>query len=206
MVETIATLPEPDFSIEANFWNLLKTRRSRRRFQHDGALGIETLSRLLWACQGCTMKRGRVCFRTAPSAGALYPIETYVSIRSTDGLTPGIYRFRPEFFDLTLVRQGDFSNELARAAMSQSMIAHAQTTFIWTSVQERALIKYGQRAQRYIFLEAGHIAQNLSIAAEAESLGCCMVGAFYDDLIDALLGLDEAIETSVYLAVVGVSG
>ncbi len=200
----VFSLPDPDLSVGANLWEILRKRRSRRRFHTERSLSLESLTRLLWAAQGATQRYGRTLFRTAPSAGALYPVETYLSVRSVAGLAPGVYHFRPQAFDLEQLRDRDHSIDLARAALGQAMVADAQLTFIWTALLGRSRWKYRQRAYRYIYLDAGHIGQNVCLAAEAEGLGSCMVGAFFDDHINALLGVDGTEETTIYLSCVGI--
>jgi SagB-type dehydrogenase family enzyme len=118
-------------------------------------------------------------------------------------LQQGIYHFRPYAFDLELLKSGDFSRDLAQAALGQDMVAHAQATFIWTAVVERSKWKYRQRAYRYIYLDAGHIAQNLYLAGTASGLGICGVGALFDDAVNSLIGVDGREETIVYMATVG---
>jgi len=200
----VFSLPEPDLSSGAGLWDVLRKRRSRRIFEEDRTVPMDSLTRLLWAAQGATQRYGEMVFRTAPSAGALYPVETYISVRSVSGLAPGVYHFRPQAFDLEQLRDRDHSHDLARAALGQAMVAHAQMTFIWTAILGRSRWKYRQRAYRYIYLDAGHIGQNVCLAAEAEGLGSCMIGAFFDDHINALLGVDGTEETTIYLAAVGV--
>jgi len=155
------------------------------------------------AAQGVTAERGGHRLRTAPSAGALYPVETCLHARNVEGLGPGIYRFRPESFDLELLRDRACPAELTEAALGQGMAGRAAVTFIWSAVIARCRWKYRQRAYRYIYLDAGHIAQNLALAAEAYGLGCCMIGAFFDDRVNALIGVDGMDETALYLAAVG---
>ena len=190
-------LPEPGFSKDANFWDTVLKRRSVRKYSPDLTLPLETLSALLWATQGITAEAGDFQFRTVPSAGGLYPIETYVLARSVEGLQQGIYHFRPYAFDLELIKSGDFSRDLAQAALGQDMVAHAQATFIWTAVVERSKWKYRQRAYRYIYLDAGHIAQNLYLAGTASGLGICGIGALFDDAVNSLIGVDGIEETVV---------
>jgi SagB-type dehydrogenase family enzyme len=166
-------------------------------------LPVNTLSALLWAMQGITSEAGNFQFRSAPSAGALYPIETYFLARSVESLEQGIYHFRPLAFDLELIKPGDFSRDMAQAALGQGIVATAQVTFIWTAMVERSKWKYRQRAYRYIYLDAGHIAQNLYLAGTAEGLGVCGIGALFDDAVNALIGVDGTEETVVYMASVG---
>jgi SagB-type dehydrogenase family enzyme len=196
-------LPEPEFNKDANFWDTVLQRRSVRKYSPDLALPLETLSALLWATQGITATTGNFQFRTVPSAGGLFPIETYVLARSVAGLQQGIYHLRPYAFDLERIKSGDFSRDLAQAAIGQDMVAHAHATFIWTAVVERSKWKYRQRAYRYIYLDAGHIAQNLYLAGTALGLGICGIGALFDDAVNSLIGVDGIKETVVYMATVG---
>jgi SagB-type dehydrogenase family enzyme len=196
-------LPKPQFGKDANFWDTVLKRRSVRKYSSDLSLPLETLSTLLWATQGITAEVGNFQFRTVPSAGGLFPIETYLLARSVEGLGQGIYHFRPYAFDLELLKSGNFSRDLAQAALRQDMIEHAQATFIWTAIVERSKWKYRQRAYRYIYLDAGHIAQNLYLAGTASGLGICGVGALFDDAVNSLIGVDGIEETVVYMATVG---
>ncbi len=197
------TLPEPNLNKAANIWDTFARRRSGRNYASRTLLPLETLSALLWATQGITADAGDFEFRTAPSAGALYPIETYLLARAVDGLEQGIYHFRPRKFDLEQIQKGDLSRALAQAALGQTMVATAQAAFIWTAIVERSKWKYRQRAYRYIYLDAGHIAQNLYLAGTAEGLGVCGIGALFDDAVNALIGVDGIEETVVYMASVG---
>ncbi len=204
----VISLPEPDFNNAAKLIEVLASRRSRRNYDPQKSLDLKVLSTLLWATQGATAKHdtpfGPLFLRTAPSAGALYPIETYLNIRLVDGLEAGIYHFRPHYFDIELIRKGDYSEECAAAALNQKMVKSAQVTFVWTAVVERSKWKYLQRAYRYIYLDAGHIGQNLYLAAEALQLGCCTIGAIFDEEANKLIDVDGVNETVVYMATVGV--
>ena len=199
----IIPLPEPDLTGDPNLWRLLHSRRSRREFEAGRPLAAEKLSALLWATQGVTARYGDVLFRTAPSAGGLYPIETYLLVRAVEGIEPGIYHFRPHPFDLEFLKKGDLARDVAAAALGQRMVMAAQVTFIWTAIVERSRWKYRQRAYRYIYLDAGHIGENLYLAAGALGLGVCAIGAFFDDKANAIIGVDGREETVIYLAAVG---
>lgn len=122
---------------------------------------------------------------------------------SVEGLEQGIYHFRPRSFDLEFLKKGDYSNDLAIAALSQAMITRAQVTFIWTALFERSKWKYRQRAYRYIYMDSGHIAENLYLAGEALDLGVCTIGAFFDDMANSLIGIDGENESVIYMATVG---
>jgi SagB-type dehydrogenase family enzyme len=197
------SLPQPQAVEAANLWEVFYRRRSERDYSPDLVLSFSTLSALLWATQGITAATRGFHFRTAPSAGGLYPIETYLLVRSVEGLDQGFYHFRPLAFDLEFIKPGAFGPSLADAALGQAMVANAQVVFIWTAVVSRSKWKYRQRAYRYIYLDAGHIAQNLYLAGTAANLGVCGVGAFFDDRVNALIGVDGIEETALYLASVG---
>jgi SagB-type dehydrogenase family enzyme len=196
-------LPKPVLRSGEDFWKIIARRRSRREYNSHKKLSLDSLSLLLWAAQGITARWGDTAFRTAPSAGGLFPVETYLNIRFVDQLESGIYHFRPNAFDIEFIRKGDFSKGLAEAALHQNIIADAQVTFIWSAVLERGKWKYRERAYRYIYLDAGHIAQNLYLAGEALGLGVCAVGAFIDDDVNRLLEIDGVEETVIYMAAVG---
>ena len=201
-IATIA-LPEPLIGQAANVWEVFGRRRSTRAFSPAQNLPLDLLSCLLWSTQGITATAGEWDFRAAPSAGALYPIETYLVARAVEGIEQGIYHFRPHAFDLEFIKRGEFASLLADAALGQDMIRQAQATFVWTAVVARSTWKYRQRAYRYIYMDAGHIGQNLYLAGTAAGLGVCAVGAFFDDQVNDLIGIDGTEETTVYLASVG---
>lgn len=196
-------LPKPEFGKSVNIWETFARRRSVRNYAFDSVMPLGTLSNLVWATQGITAATGNYQFRSAPSAGGLFPIETYLFARAVEGLARGFYHFRPASFDLELVREGDYGRSLAEAALGQRMVAEAQVVFIWTAVVERSKWKYRQRAYRYIYLDVGHIAQNLYLAGTAAEIGICGVGAFFDDRVNSLIGVDGTEETTLYLASVG---
>src|SRR3990172_3968158 len=200
---SIITLPAPELPDLPSLWTVLQNRRSRRSYNAAKTLSLNELSALLWATQGITAKQGEFALRTSPSAGALYPVETYLYARAVQGLKQGIYHFRPYSFDLEFLRDGDFSRPLAEALLGQSMVMKAQVTFIWSSVVERAKCNYRQRSYRYIYLDAGHIGQNLYLAAEALKLGVCAIGAFFDNLVNSIIGVDGIDETVIYISTAG---
>lgn len=201
-IQTIA-LPQPEIDKSVNIWDTFSKRRSVRNYSFHDVLPLGKLSALLWATQGITAAGRNYQFRSAPSAGGLYPIETYLFLRSVEKLAQGFYHFRPLTFDLEFVQPGDFGRNLADAALGQRMVAEAQVVFIWTAVVERSKWKYRQRAYRYIYLDAGHIAQNLYLAGTAAGIGICGVGAFFDDQVNSLIGVDGTEETTLYLATAG---
>ncbi len=185
-----------------SLWELLHQRRSVRSFD-DPPVDLSDLSRVLWAAQGVTQRTGGYLFRTAPSAGALYPIETYVGVQRVEGVGPGIYHYHVPEHALEQLQSGDYRLQTARAALDQRMVMQADVVLIWTAVFQRSKWKYGQRAYRYIYMDAGHIAQNVALAAEALGLGSCQIAALYDQEVNALVGVDGKSESVVYMTIVG---
>jgi SagB-type dehydrogenase family enzyme len=199
--ETVA-LDLPSTKGGASLWSVLRERRSVRSFGGRPMTKLE-LSRLLWAAQGSTHRTGDFAFRTAPSAGGLYPVETYVVVHRVEGIEPGVYHYNVQAHTLEELQSGDFRLAAARAALNQRMAGEADAVFIWTAVFARSKWKYGERAYRYIYLDAGHIAQNVALAAVAQGLGSCQIAALYDEEANALLGVDGQSESTVYMTVVG---
>jgi SagB-type dehydrogenase family enzyme len=187
---------------EARLSPLLQHRRSRRTFARD-PLPLDALAYMLWAAQGITALAGNHPLRTAPSAGALYPVETYVSIQNVADLPPGLYHFNVADFELELMRSGSQADDLATACLNQGFLTRAAAVLIWTAVYRRNASKYGERGLRYVLLDAGHICQNTLLAAEATGACGCPVAAFFDEELNKLLGLDGVEESAIYLAGVG---
>ena len=185
-------LPPPDTTGGLGLSDALSGRRSVRDFT-DASLSAAELSQLLWATQGITSTDGR---RTAPSAGATYPLGVYVV---TD---TGLHRYEPGRHVLVLVAEGDFRGDLAAAALDQEAIAEAAATFAIAAVYARTEERYGDRAERYVKLEAGHAAQNLLLQAVALGLGAVPIGAFKDSELGEVLRLPPDHEP-LYLIAVG---
>jgi len=184
------------------FWKTIERRRSCRAFG-ERPLSREALSQLLWASQGVTKTYKDFELRAAPSAGALYPIETYLAALNVDGIEPGLYHYDVRPHELELLKPGDFRESVACAALDQDFMAEAGAVFIWAAMFERTKWKYKQRAYRYIYLDTGQIAQNLALAAVSLGLGSCQIGALYDDEVNALLDIDGDEESVVYMTAVG---
>jgi len=196
-------LPKPATDGGDGLWGVIRARRSIRDFRRE-PVSQEQLAQLLWATQGITGGQRGHAFRAAPSAGACYPIDTYLVVHRVEGLEPGLYRYDVERAALEALRQGDLSAAIAAACLDQEMAAEAAVVFAWAAVPGRSKRRYRERAYRYVYMDAGHIGQNLHLAATAIGLGCCAIGAFLDDEVNAILGLDGLDETAVYLSVVGV--
>jgi SagB-type dehydrogenase family enzyme len=191
-----------DWEMNKSLRETLQYRRSHRRYGQK-PLKMEDLAMLLWASQGISGRAGNFFFRTAPSAGALYPVETYLSIQKIESLSPGLYHFHPAEFSLEKISDGFAGKEVAEAALGQNFMMNAGVVVIWSAILRRNFSKYGHRGLRYVMMDAGHICQNLLLAAEALELGACPVAAFYDDELNRLLGLDGDEESVIYLAAVG---
>ncbi len=181
----------------------LKDRKSVRDFQAR-PISKGQLAYMLWASTGIQRIEGGYEFRTVPSAGALYPIETYLIANDVRGLDAGIYHYSIRAHQLEQLRQGDFRQQIAAAALGQGMCATAAVVFVWSAMFERCKWKYGQRAYRYIYLDAGHITENLALAAISLNLGSCEIGALYDDQTNVILGVDGIEESTICMAVVGI--
>lgn len=184
-------LPDPargNLSVE----DAISRRRSRRDYSSD-PLSLRELSAILWSAQGITdPRRG---FRTAPSAGALYPLEIYLSVREEgiEELERGLYLYEPEDHSLVKISSDDSSSELEIAALGQEWVGEAPVRLIIVGYYEITARKYGERAERYVHIEAGAVAENVYLQAESLGLSTVFVGAFLDPLVRRILGLgDEA--------------
>jgi SagB-type dehydrogenase family enzyme len=180
-------LPKPRRTSGAAVEAVMSARRSIRDFA-AGSITLGELGQLLWAAQGVTDAAGG---RTAPSAGATYPLELYVATGSIEGLTPGLYRYVPRRHTLQGVATGDLRRDLASAALSQSWIAEAAAIIVVTAVFQRTTSKYGHRGERYVQIEVGHAGENFCLQAVALGLGSTVIGAFEDVAVKAVIGADE---------------
>lgn len=187
---------------ESNFGHplelLLSHRRSIRSYSPQ-PLNLINVACLLWAAQGITDPRG---FRTAPSAGVLYPLELYLVAGAVTGLDPGIYHYFPHDGNIAAVQGGDRRDDLAQAALGQSWMADAALTLVFAADYERTTQKYGRRGIQYVHIEAGHAAQNTLLTAVAMNLGAAVVGAFDDKRVASVIGLPKE-KSPLYLLPVG---
>ena len=193
------TLPEAEFDSGNSVEKAIKSRRSIRSYE-DKKLTLEQVSQLLWAAQGITNPKG---LRVAPSAGALYPMEVYVVAGKVKDLDPGIYKYNCDEHSLYLVESGDKRSELSEVAMSQDSVADGMINIVICGVYERTSIKYGSRAERYVHMEAGHIAQNIYLQAVSLGLGTVTVGAFDDEYVREVVGAEHD-ERPLYIMPIGV--
>jgi len=194
-------LPSPRTVSETSVEEALAQRRSVRVYS-DASLSLPEVAQLLWAAQGITAPGGG---RTAPSAGALYPLALYLVVGSVDGLDTGVYHYRPEEHELEKVKEGDARAALAAAALGQECVEDAAIDLVFAGVYERTTEKYGDRGIQYVHLEAGHAAQNVYLQAEALELGTVVIGAFDEREVARVLNLQEQ-STPLYLMPVGRKG
>ena len=195
-------LPPPKTTDGPGLWEMIKRRRAKRSYAMR-PLELEEVSQLLWAAQGITWEAHGRTRRAAPSAGAFYPVETYLSAHSVRSLDRAFYHYDVMQHALSQIKKGDFRNQVAVAAWAEKMCANAGVVLIWTAVVGRAAQKVAQRAYRYIYLDAGHIAQNVALACVALGLGSCQIGGFFDDQMNHLLEVDGHDEPVIYMAAVG---
>jgi len=195
------SLPEPGrdgLSVE----QAIRQRRSERSYS-DEAVSLAEVSRILFAAQGITGKLGDRTLRAAPSAGATYPYEIYVFANRVKGLAAGIYHYVPHGHELEAVRQGEFGEPLSEACLGQRMPAEAAFAIVLAAVPERTMDVYGERGLMYVYMEAGHISENIYLQCASLDLAVVAVGAFEESEVDALIGLDGEQEVAVYVNCIG---
>jgi SagB-type dehydrogenase family enzyme len=185
---------------------VIQQRRSIRHFSGEGAT-LEELAKLLYLGNGVTgsLQNGNVAWtlRAAPSAGALYPIEMYPITLNVRGISPGIYHYNVREHALELLKEGDYREILYSSALEQEMLLSASVVILLTAIFVRTRSKYGERGYRYVFLDAGHVGENIYLVATAMGFGVVSVGGFYDDELNQLLYIDGVNEAVVYILVLG---
>ncbi|CAM2840459.1 nitroreductase [Legionella steigerwaltii] len=196
--ETKIKLPAPVYNSTISIEKTLKQRRSIRRYKDD-ALTLQQVSQLLWAAQGITSPNG---FRTAPSAGGLYPLEIYLVSGNVLDLPAGVYHYLPAENTLELLIEGDKRAALRAAALHQRSITFAPANIVMTAVYARTTKKYGPNGKKYVHMEVGHAAQNVCLQAVSLGLGAVTVGAIDEPAFKAILTLPEE-ETPLYIIPVG---
>lgn len=197
--EKIIKLPEPKYKSEISVEEAILKRRSIRNYK-DIPLNIYELSQILWSAQGITEKRFGL--RTAPSAGATYPLEIYIVVGKVTNLEAGIYKYNPEEHKITLIYRGDKRLELCNAALGQVSVRIAPATIVITAIYERTTKIYGERGIRYVHMEAGHVAQNIYLQCVSLNLGTVSIGAFIDEEVKKVLNLPKN-ENPLYLMPIG---
>jgi SagB-type dehydrogenase family enzyme len=193
---TTIALPPPRTAGTVSLEETLRQRHSVRDFLRT-PMALADVSQLLWAAQGVTHDEGR----TAPSAGALYPLELYLVAGEVRDLPAGLYRYVPDRHRLEAIRLGDLRADLAAATRHQDWLKDSAAILVFAAVEERTTGKYGPRGIRYIHLEAGHAAQNALLQAVALGLGGTPVGAFDDERAAQVLGLPREEEVLYFVPV-----
>ena len=217
-LDAMIKLPKPD-SIDVKPVSLreaIEERESVRIYSGEG-LTLGELSWLLWCTQGVkkVVRKGSsdphahqvqadLTLRTVPSAGARHPLETHLLVNHVEGLKPGVYKFIATEHGLSPVGSDtDLLDRVSKACPGQRQVANSAVTFIWSAVPYRMSWRHGRRGYRYLFLEAGHVCQNLYLAAEAVDCGVCAIGVYHDEELGDILGLDEEAQFVIYCATVG---
>jgi SagB-type dehydrogenase family enzyme len=171
------------------------------------ALTLEQVATMLYYAYGVTRDNEDTLFvrpfRTIPSGGALYPLEIFFHSTHVEGLAPGIYHYNAAEHRLAFVREGDATCTIAEALVQQNLAADSALIFFTTALFDRTIFKYGDRGYRFVFLEAGHVAQNINLVATALGFGCVNIGGFFDRQVDELLGLDGLMHSTIYLTAIG---
>jgi len=191
-------LPAPRYESKTSLEKALRERRSVREFKKE-TLTLSEIAQLLWSAQGITASGG---LRTAPSAGALYPLEVYIIVGNVTNMKSGIYKYIPESHELVKVIEGDKRSEMSKAALHQSPITDAPAVIVFSAVYERTSGKYGERGIRYVQMEAGHAAQNILLQAVSLNLGAVVMGAFEDDKVERAMDMKPD-EKLLYVIPVG---
>lgn len=198
ILNEVVKLPEPETREGPSIWDCLRRRRSLRNYKKQ-SVSLKELSQILWGCYGITSKEWGYYLKTAPSAGALYPIEIYVASFNVDGLKKGIYHFNPKDMTLRGVFEGDFSREITNACLGQDFILDSAFALIFTAIPSRTTSRYRERGVRYILIDLGCIIQNTYLSLTALGMGGCIIGAFSDSAMNKIMNLDP--EKELVLAV-----
>jgi SagB-type dehydrogenase family enzyme len=195
-----AEISVPDLELRC----AIESRRSIREYARD-PLTLHELSYLLWCTQGIVQRHEPYAtFRNVPSAGGRHAFETYLLINRVSDLEPGLYRYLAFSHRLMIVEtRSDIADQLMEACLKQPIVRDSAVTFIWTCVIYRMAWRYSERAYRLVHLDAGHVCQNLYLAAEQLGCGVCAIGAFDDEQMAGLLGIDGSDEFVIYCATVG---
>jgi len=202
----LISLPDPETiaAFPMDLRRAIDQRATLRRYQ-DKPISQDELSFLLWTTQGVKSVTNRpVTFRTVPSAGARHAFETFLMINRVDGIKPGLYRYISlEHALLPININDEIAEKIAEACLQQNQVTNSAVTFIWVVITERMYWRYGERGYRYLHLDAGHVCQNLYLAAEAIECGVCAIAAFDDDLLNNVLNLDGQKMWTIYLGTLG---
>jgi len=196
--------PEAGQGPAVDLVRLFEQRRTVRNYSPQ-ALSLAELGFLLWATQGVKRVTTRPStLRTVPSAGARHAFETFILANRTEGLRSGLYRYAAIEHALVEANlEAGISERLTAACRDQNQVRASAVTFAWVAVRARMYWRYGERGYRYLHLDAGHVCQNLYLAAEAIQCGVCAIAAYNDEQTNAVLGVDGVELFTIYLASVG---
>ena len=206
--DSMEIIPLPDWNDvrfpEEGITSVINLRKSIRN-SGEAALSISELSYLLWCTQGIKEIVSDIATkRTVPSAGARHALETTLLVNRVEGLEPGLYRYLSIEHQLGMLKKDDhIGDAIVKASFGQDFIKSSAVTFIWIAVIYRMKWRYGERSYRYIFLDAGHVAQNLYLSAESIRCGVCAIAAFSDDEMNRILNIDGKEQFVIYMATVG---
>ncbi len=198
IMETII-LPEPALTGDMSIEETLKERRSIREYR-DVPLSLQEIAQLAWSAQGVSDEVSG--FRTAPSAGATFPMEIYLLITEVEDVSDGVYRYDYDNHTLEKIIDGDLRRDLYDVALRQPSIIDAPVVMAITGVVARTEQRYGGRALRYVYMEAGHVAQNVYLQGVALNIGTVVIGAFDDDGVADVLQLEDG-EHPLYIMPLG---
>jgi SagB-type dehydrogenase family enzyme len=201
-VNSLMPLPAASSSGTVSLEETIAHRRSVRNFSAE-PLSLAEVSQLFWAAQGITSPQNG--FRAAPSAGATYPLFLFFVAGNVTDVEPGIYLYHPDEHALEKVLQGDYRTQVCQAALSQKFIEAAPALIVIAGVFSRTTLRYGSRGENYVYMEAGHVGQNIYLQATALGLATVAVGAFKTDQLANALGLFNT-ETPLYIFPVGKPG
>ncbi len=201
MRQTIIKLPSPQLKGKVSLEETILRRRAVRRYRRE-PLGLSQLSQILWSAQGITGTRE---FRAAPSAGATYPLEIFVFVgkqgviaseakQAPEELQAGIYHYEADSHSLSLHKLADLRPDLARATLDQEFIIDAPVDIVICALYQRTSYRYGRRGERYVHIEVGHVGENIHLQAVALGLATVEVGAFHDEEVRKVLGVEEQIK------------
>jgi SagB-type dehydrogenase family enzyme len=198
----VVELPEPRLDGGLPAARAIATRRSTRDYVPT-PMSSDELSRLLYLTSGISTDKFGNARRTAPSSGALYPIEVYAVVHNVEGVDPGVYHYAYREHALEQVRSGDFRAHVVEHGIAQEFLGECAVVLYLTMIMQRMRPKYQDRSYRYGLLEAGHLGENAYLAATSMGLGACGVGAFMDDAMNEMLGVDGVEEAAVYMLAAG---
>lgn len=194
-------LPLPKYKGKVSVEEAIFKRKSIRHYK-DEPLTLEDISQLLWAAGGKTIDGVTGATRAYPSAGGIYPLEIYLVVGNVTGLSKGIYRYQWDNHTITLLKEGDFRQQLMQGALGQQMVADAPVNLAFTACYSRTVNRYGQRGEiRYVSMDVGGAGQNIHLQAEALGLGTVIVGAFKNEAVKNVLGVKN--EEPLYIMPVG---